>query len=245
MTRNTRNKLTQQEVIERLAKVHGSIYDYSKIKYINTRTKLKIFCKKHGEFEQLYKVHSSGSGCPKCANESKSSTTQQFIEKSKLIHGDKYDYSLVDYKGSFKEVKIVCKEHGIFKQSPHVHLSGSICKKCSDSNRKIPSIWKYSDWIKAANTSKKFDSFKVYILKCTGNNEEFYKIGKTFTTVDYRFKSKVQMPYKYKIIKIYENKARETCRLEKQLQKQNKQFKYVPNIWFGSVNECFSKLNIL
>lgn len=245
MVRNTRKRLTQQQVIERFIKVHGDKYNYSEVEYKNTRTKLKINCKKHGDFEQLYKVHASGSGCPKCANENKLCKLNTFIEKAKTVHGDKYDYSLVKYKGSFIPVKIICSIHNIFEQSPHVHLSGSICKKCSDSNRKTPAIWKYSDWIKAANNSENFDSFKVYVLKCKNEEEEFYKIGKTFTTVDYRFKSSVQMPYSYKIVKVFEGEARYICGLEKQLQKQNKKFKYSPNIWFGGVNECFSKLSIL
>lgn len=53
-----------------------------------------------------------------------------FIEKSKLIHGDKYDYSLVDYKGTSIKVKIICPKHGIFEQSPNCHLRKRRCPIC-------------------------------------------------------------------------------------------------------------------
>ena len=53
-----------------------------------------------------------------------------FIEKAKEIHGDKYDYSLVEYKNNKTKIKIICKEHGIFEQSPYLHLKGSGCPKC-------------------------------------------------------------------------------------------------------------------
>ena len=50
--------------------------------------------------------------------------TKKFIEKAIFIHGDKYDYSLVDYKSSKDKIKIICKEHGIFEQYPAKHLIG-------------------------------------------------------------------------------------------------------------------------
>jgi 5-methylcytosine-specific restriction endonuclease McrA len=57
-------------------------------------------------------------------------TTKQFIKRSKVIHGDKYDYSLVEYKNARTKVKIICNKHGVFEQTPHSHLRGNGCKKC-------------------------------------------------------------------------------------------------------------------
>ena len=46
-------------------------------------------------------------------------TTNQFVKEAKQIHGDKYDYSLVDYKNSKTKVKIICKKcNTIFEQIP-------------------------------------------------------------------------------------------------------------------------------
>ena len=61
----------------------------------------------------------------------KKSNTEEFIKKAKKVHGDKYDYSKVNYIGSKIEVTIICPEHGEFKQRPNDHLNGIGCPKCS------------------------------------------------------------------------------------------------------------------
>ena len=61
-------------------------------------------------------------------------TTQDFIEKAKSIHGDRYDYSLSDYKTGHIKLKITCKEHGVFEQSPANHLQGAGCLLCGFKN---------------------------------------------------------------------------------------------------------------
>ena len=58
------------------------------------------------------------------------SNTTEFIKKAKIIHDDKYDYSLVDYEKSNKKVKIICDKHGEFEQTPNGHLSKKGCQKC-------------------------------------------------------------------------------------------------------------------
>jgi len=57
-------------------------------------------------------------------------TQDEFIDKAKLIHGDKYDYSLVDYVKSKTKVKIICPIHGIFEQRPNDHLCNYGCVEC-------------------------------------------------------------------------------------------------------------------
>ena len=54
----------------------------------------------------------------------------EFIRRSNIVHKFKYDYSLVEYKGSKIKVSIICKEHGIFQQIPSNHLYGFGCRKC-------------------------------------------------------------------------------------------------------------------
>jgi len=66
----------------------------------------------------------------------KRKTTEQFIKEAKQVHGDKYDYSQVEYKNAHSKVKIICKDHGIFEQAPHEHLAGQGCPKCPKA--KIP-----------------------------------------------------------------------------------------------------------
>ncbi len=63
----------------------------------------------------------------------KAKTTEQFIKDAKIIHGDKYDYSLVNYKKANSKVEITCKKHGSFWQVPYSHLQGHGCPSCNSS----------------------------------------------------------------------------------------------------------------
>lgn len=64
----------------------------------------------------------------------KRKTKEDFIKEAKLIHGDRYNYSLVEYINSKTKVKIICKEHGVFEQIPNSHLLGKCCNKCGYKN---------------------------------------------------------------------------------------------------------------
>lgn len=118
-------------------KVHNNKYSYSKVEYKNRFTKVKITCPIHGDFEQVPGDHLNGRGCRLCGVEnsakSRSLTTDEFIQKAKQVHGDKYDYSKVDYINSLTELIIICSDHGQFKQKPYSHLYGNGCKKCTQS----------------------------------------------------------------------------------------------------------------
>ena len=119
------------EFICRAKEIHGDNYNYSKAKYINLNTKICIVCSEHGDFLQTPNSHLKGCGCPKCAN--KYMDEEYFKEKGKSIHNDKYNYSKVKYVNSRTKVCIICPEHGEFWQTPHSHLTGYGCKKCSEN----------------------------------------------------------------------------------------------------------------
>jgi hypothetical protein len=123
--------LTTKEFIEKAIKTHGDKYDYTKVNYINSKTKVTIICKKHGAFEQLPSGHLGGKNCIKCKGV-QLSTTKEFIEKAIKTHGNKYDYSLVNYINNSTNIIITCKIHGEFKQTPANHLKGKNCSKCSN-----------------------------------------------------------------------------------------------------------------
>lgn len=112
--------------------VHGNKYDYSLVDYKNNKTKVKIVCPEHGCFEQTPYHHIKGKiGCKRCADDSKKMNTEIFIERSRKIHNNKYDYSIANYKGIFNKVKIICPEHGIFEQYPNSHVNKKRgCLKC-------------------------------------------------------------------------------------------------------------------
>ena len=124
-------KYTTEEFIAKAREVHGDKYDYSKVKYVNASTKVCIICPEHGEFWQAPNSHLNGRGCPKCGHENANMTTEEFIKKARAIHGDKYDYSKVEYANANVKVCIICPEHGEFWQLPGIHLSGHGCPKCS------------------------------------------------------------------------------------------------------------------
>ena len=78
-----------------------------------------------------------GAGCQICYNNRRGQTTKkskdEFIKQAKEIHGDKYDYSKVDYKNNHTKVCIICPEHGEFWQTPNKHFSlKQGCPKCAD-----------------------------------------------------------------------------------------------------------------
>ena len=127
-------KLTTEEFIERARKVHGDKYDYSKVEYVNSSTKVCIICIEHGEFWQTPNCHLDGQGCPKCGikkrSVNKTLTAEEFIKKAMDIHRNKYGYSNVEYLNIRTKVCIICPEHGEFWQVPSYHLSGNGCPEC-------------------------------------------------------------------------------------------------------------------
>jgi len=121
--------------IEKANKIHDNKYDYSLVKYKSNKRKVKIICPVHGIFEQTPNNHISKKvNCPLCTNENRNINIDEFIKRSIKIHGNKYDYSLVDTKN--KKVKIICPIHGIFEQSKIGHLCGG-CIECKIDNMRL------------------------------------------------------------------------------------------------------------
>ena len=125
-------KLTISDFVKRARDIHGNKYDYSKVEYINSKTKVCIICPEHGEFWQAPYSHLNGQGCPKCAGNIKLNTNE-FINKAREVHGDKYDYSKVNYVDTHTKICIICPEHGEFWQTPADHLRGIGCPNCNSS----------------------------------------------------------------------------------------------------------------
>ncbi len=124
------------EFVDKSVIVHGNKYDYSKVNYVNSKTKVKIICKEHGEFLQTPASHLAFSGCKMCHFFKKKLTKEQFIYKSNKVHKNKFNYSLVKYKNANSTVLIICNIHGIFAQTPGSHMAGHGCKKCNDDAKK-------------------------------------------------------------------------------------------------------------
>ena len=132
-----------ENFINKAKQIHNDKYDYSKVNYVNSKTKVCIICPKHGEFWQEPRHHLSKHGCPMCGKENsdrkQSLTLNEFIEKSNQIHNGKYSYDKVNYVNAETKVCIICPKHGEFWQAPHSHLRGQGCPKCG-RERNINSI---------------------------------------------------------------------------------------------------------
>ena len=129
---------SQVDIIKRFNEVHkGEGLDYSKVNYVNMHTKVCIIDPIYGEYWQEPNAHLRGCCHPKRKQQRKKLTTDEFIEKAKKIHGDEYDYSMVNYINYRQKVTIICKKHGEFVQSPENHLYGKGCPKCGNHYSKF------------------------------------------------------------------------------------------------------------
>lgn len=127
-------RLNQETYLQRCKDTHGDRYDYSKVVFTKMSEKVTIICKEHGEFQQVARWHSTGGNCPECAIENvrvaNSKTWEQMKESFIKAHGNRYDYSKVDYINNNTKVTIICEKHGEFRQLPRTHIGGRGCPKC-------------------------------------------------------------------------------------------------------------------
>ncbi len=181
--RGNSQRFTKEKFIIISNEIHSNKYNYDNVVYKNTDTKICIICPIHGEFWQTPYMHTRRKhGCPICGKEKSIKTTiernknkehkkptlkmEQFIKKSKEIHGNKYDYSKVICINSKTKVCIICPIHGEFWQIPTNHyINGSGCPACRESKgEKI-----IRNWLEKNNINfeiqKTFDDCKGKIKK--------------------------------------------------------------------------------
>jgi Zn finger protein HypA/HybF involved in hydrogenase expression len=143
-------RMEPREFIDKVDGLHNHRYSYEKTNYINMTTKVTVTCRDHGDFEispikHLY----DGQGCPSCGSISRGKRldvtssarktadakikifSNRFVDDAIAVHGDRYSYEKVVYLGAKTKVDIVCKDHGIFSQTPEHHLKrGYGCPQC-------------------------------------------------------------------------------------------------------------------
>lgn len=194
-------KLTTKDFIEKAKQLHNDKYDYSETVYVNSRSKIIIICPEHGSFEQLPSSHLSGNGCPKCARvwsnehrknhqmssrKSRGMTTAEWVDRAKIVHGDKYDYSQTVYVNQRTNVKIICKTHGLYEQKADSHLRGYGCKLCgykSDAHKGVHN-WSDEQREKITNTCR----IKYGADRYLDSNEGKEKIMEIKSTSEFRRK---------------------------------------------------------
>lgn len=188
------NKLrsTTNQFIDKSKKIHGDKYDYGKTEYVKNSLPVIITCSKHGDFSQPPIAHLVGKGCPKCANEERGrprSNTDEFINKAKQVHGDKYSYGETEYKKNNEYVIISCPIHGNFLQSPAKHLIGRGCPKCADTSRIIS---------RTSNTQEFIDKArKVHGDKYSYDKTDYKKVEQPITITCLEHGNFLQSPAKH------------------------------------------------
>lgn len=233
-------KLGTEGFIERAILIFGTTYDYSLVEYKNKDTKVKIICKIHGIFEQRPGQHiHRKQGCPTCGKlkckKAITKTTPQFIKEAILIHGNKFDYSLVEYKNSQIPITIICPIHGEFNQRPNDHLQGKGCEKCKGLITSKQEIQQLIDNPEIGNTNT-----ILYFLNLYDENELFYKVGiTTQRSVEARFSNNNEFPYNFKIIGTEEMTLVQAKKREIKYIEENSKYKYTPRKTFSGHTECF------
>jgi hypothetical protein len=158
-------RLTPSRFIQKAKEIHGDTYDYSKIVYVHSQEKIPIICKIHGEFQQRPQKHLMGQGCPLCRFEKTASkerlTKDEFIDRAVKIHGQKYDYSKVEYINNHTKVLIICPEHGAFEMLPSNHTHGTKPQGCPECGGR-------RHWTK--------ESFIKEAIKVHKNKYSYYKV---------------------------------------------------------------------
>ncbi len=108
-------------------------------------------------------------------------TTEEFIQRAIKIHKIKYNYSNVNYTGMTNKIEIICPLHGLFWQSPSVHLQGADCLKCGYDKTHSSTKYSTDEWIQKANkkhyskynysTSNYINSYTKIIIICPHHGE--------------------------------------------------------------------------
>nr|QQV29524.1 hypothetical protein K-LCC10_0269 [Kaumoebavirus] len=126
---------TPQMFSAEVKEIHGDIYEIDEKTYKGTMYNVAVKCKKCQHSWQtkpssLISKHNP-KGCPKCAIIEKTKSPEKILAMSKEVHGELYEYDVSSMNGMSNKMKIICKKHGPFLQTPSGHVSGRGCPTCS------------------------------------------------------------------------------------------------------------------
>jgi len=131
-------KMTIETFEMRAKEVPGDRFTYPKIaeEWRGASFPITMICNECGYvFTQLPTKHLRGAGCPRC-NGHVMLSKEMFVKRARAVHGDKYDYSLVNLDhGITSKITIICPEHGKFVQNASSHLSGCGCPECAKQQK--------------------------------------------------------------------------------------------------------------
>lgn len=121
----------EEEWFRHCIQLHNNFYNYEYVDYKGSKEKVIIVCPVHGQFLQTPMLHKRGCGCPKCArNYGPTLSTEQIVSRLKREYKDRYDLSLVEWKGSEQPIIIICKKHGQFSRFYPDYKPEHLCREC-------------------------------------------------------------------------------------------------------------------
>ena len=216
---------------------HGDRYSYDNVIYRSCDEQISVTCKVHGDFLTTPHMHLTDlHGCAKCHVENSRKSQDEILALCVERHGSRYTYDFSEYLGIIKvsKIKITCASHGVFEQTPYNHYSmGHGCPLCGRITQGGKSK---SDHIL---TSQKNGGISwLYLIRCTGDNESFYKIGITVNGVNQRFSTR-NLPYSYEVIREVKYISSDTWDFEKVLLARLRPHHYEPLLRFSGYSECF------
>jgi hypothetical protein len=234
-------KLTQEEFLQRCKENFGTEYTYEKTVYRNTRSKVIVTCREHGDFEKGAKALLDGVGCPKCDkkrrayNERRRMTTEEFVAKATKKHDGFYLYDKSKYYNSRTKLTITCPIHGDFQQQAGGHLEGYGCQKCADLKHGDYRPWYIKTYFDRF-PEKKNQPATLYLLYCA--EEDFYKVGITVKeNVEERVKYMAH--YNFEVIDTVTDSMYNVSIAEQDILKEFE--KYKPSKRFGGYSECITE----
>ena len=131
-------RYSNEDFVIKARQIHGEKYNYDLVEYKTSLSRVIIFCNLcKNTFLQAPGSHLRGNGCLICSGYKKY-TKEEFSKKAIEVHGNRFDYNLVDYVNTETKVKIFCNKcKEIFFQAPHNHLGGNGCPVCKLSKGEI------------------------------------------------------------------------------------------------------------
>lgn len=154
------------DFVSRAREKHGEQFDLSLSRYVGFTKPIEITCRDHGTLTTTPKshLHTASGGCRKCrealVRKALRLTTEQFIQRVREVHGDRYDYSLVDYHDTRTKVTIICPEHGSFRMRPARHIEGRGCRRCAFERigrERRMTFWEFVERVVEAHGADTYD----------------------------------------------------------------------------------------
>lgn len=198
-----RVKRTREKFIEDSIKIHGDKYDYSKVDYVNNKTKVCIICKKHGEFWQEAGGHLKGYGCRECYIEEK--------KNKKLVSG----VGINDYDGRVQENGKELKSYQTWRNM----LARCYCQNTRNRYKTYEDCEVCEEWKRFSNFKKWFDEHYI----------EGYDMDKDLLCPDsrtYSAETCVFVPHKINVLFREVTIEKECPSVGVSLHKNNRKYKY-------------------